>query len=96
MGTLRCGHQRSELSPPSVQQRCFALLQSNIDSTVVPEPSNHLELETAMNVLERYLHCSMGLESWCLLHVELSVLFSPDCPVYPQGFHQYLGYLWPL
>lgn len=77
MGTLHC---ESELSPPSVQQRCFAQLQSNIDTIEVLELSKELELEAAMKVLERYLHCSMSLKSGCLLHVDLSVLFSPDCP----------------
>lgn len=86
MGTLHCGHQRSELSPPSVQQRCFALLQSNTDSTVVPEPSNHLELETAMNVLERYLHCSYGLGKlvFAACGTFCPVLFRLSC--IPPGF----------
>lgn len=92
MGTLHC---ESELSPPSVQQRCFAQLQSNISTTEVLELSKELELEAAMKVLERYLHCSMSLKSWCLLHVDLCPVLS-RLRVCPQGFHHYMGYLWPL
>lgn len=61
MVTLHCGYQRSEVSPALVQQSCFAQLQSNLDNIVVPEPSNPPELGAAMRMLQRYLHCSMGL-----------------------------------
>jgi len=61
METLLCGYQRPELAPALAQQICFAQLQSNIDNTVVPEPSNTPELGAAVRVLQRYLNCPVGL-----------------------------------
>lgn len=96
MDILHYGYQRSELSPASVQQRCFAQLQNNIDNIVVTGPSNPPELGVAVRVLQTCLCCSMGLAKLVFMNVEASVLCFLDCPVYPQVFHHYLGYLLPF